>query len=234
MTPVRRLGLGLVVLLAVLLVVDRVGVAVAEDRVAQRLQDELALRAAPDVGIHGFPVLTQAIAGRYDEVTLALAAADLGDLSDLDVTVRLSGLRIPLSHLFSEQTEPIPVEGISGSVAIPYAQLAAQVGAGVTVRNSAAGVVVTATLDVLGQQLDVSGTGRIRVESSDQIGVTVVGLDLAGLEIPAALVEQLQGQLSFTYTVPTLPFGLRITGVVATDEGVRVSAAAEDTVLRPL
>lgn len=224
----------LVVLLAVLVVVDRVGVEYAEDRVAEQLQEELGLSAVPTVEIHGFPVLTQAVAGSYSDVRVSLDAADLGELSDLDVDVRLSGLQIPLSDLLSGDVETIPVAQIAGTVSIPYAEVAAQIGSGVTVRDGPEGVVVSQTLDVLGQEVEVSGTGRIRVESSDQIGVTVVGLDLAGVEVPDIFIEQLQEQLSFTYTVPPLPFGLRVTGAVPTASGFDVSAVAEDAILEPL
>lgn len=222
------------VLLVVLLVADRVGVQYAEDRVAAQLQEELALTATPGVEIEGFPVLTQALAGSYDDVRLTLEAADLGELSDLDVEVRLRGLQIPLSDLFAEEVGPIPVESIDGTLSIPYAEVAAQIGPGVVVRNSPEGVMVSRTLDVLGQELEIAGTGRIRVESSDQIGVTVVGLNLAGLEIPSVLIGQLQEDLSFTYTVPPLPFGLSITSAVATADGLDISAEAEDAILAPL
>ncbi len=223
-----------VVLLGLLLVVDRVGVEYAEDRVAVELQEELALAATPGVEIDGFPVLTQALAGNYRNVRLTVDAADLGELSDLDVEVQLIGLQIPLSDLLAAEVETIPVERIAGTLSIPYAEVAAQIGSGVTLADSPEGVVVSRTLDVLGQELEVSGTGRIRVESSDQIGVTVVGLNLAGLEIPSLLIEQLQENLSFTYTVPPLPFGLQITSAVATADGFDVSAEAEDAILAPL
>lgn len=222
------------VLLVALLVLDRVGVAYAEDRVALQLQEELELSATPTVTINGFPVLTQAVAGRYDDVRVVLDAADVEELSDLDVDVRLRGLQIPLADLFAEEVESIPVDSIAGTVSVPYAEVAGQIGEGATVASSPDGVVVTQTLDILGQPLEVSGTGRIRVESSDQIGVTVTGLNLAGVEIPEALVEQLQEDLSFTYTVPPLPFGLQITTVVPTGEGFDISATAVDAVLEPL
>lgn len=222
------------VVLAVLLIVDRLGVGYAENRVAEQLQEELGLSTLPGVEINGFPLLTQAVAGEYDDVRLTVAAADLGELSDLDVEVRLTGVQIPLSDLLSGDIATIPVEGLAGTVSIPYAEVAAQIGGGVSVEQGPDGVVVTRTVDVLGQQVEVSGTGRIRVESSDQIGVTVVGLDLAELEIPDILIEALQEQLSFTYTVPPLPFGLRITNAIATADGFDVSAEAADAVLTPL
>lgn len=222
------------VVLAVLLIVDRLGVGYAENRVAEQLQEELGLSTLPAVEINGFPLLTQAVAGEYDDVRLTVAAADLGELSDLDVEVRLTGVQIPLSDLLSSDIETIPVDGLAGTVSIPYAEVAAQIGGGVSVEQGPDGVVVSRTLDVLGQRVLVSGTGRTRVDSSDQIGVTVVGLDLAGLEIPDILIEQLQEQLSFTYTLPPLPFGLRITNATATAQGFDVSAEAEDAVLTPL
>lgn len=222
------------VLLVLLLLVDRVGVEYAEDRVAAQIQEELALSATPQVQISGFPVLTQAVAGRYRDVRLTVDAADLGELSVLGADVRLRGLRIPLPDLLSEDIEPIPVDSVAGTVSVPYAEVAEQIGPGVTVEDSPDGVVVSQTLDVLGQEVEVSGTGEIRVAGPDEIGVTVVSLSLAGLELPDRLVEQLQDRLSFVYTVPPLPFGLKITDAVATADGFDVSAAAEDTVLQPL
>jgi hypothetical protein len=225
---------GLVVLLVVALAADRVGVEYAEQRVATQLQEELALSAPPGVEINGFPVLTQAVAGRYDDVRLTLSEADLGELSGLDVVVGLEGLHLPLSELFSENVEAVPVDRVEGTVSVPYAEVAAQIGEGVAVANGPDGVVVTQTLEVLGQDVEVSGTGQLLVAGPDEIGVTVVGLSLAGVEIPDFLIEQLQDQLSFVYIVPPLPFGLQITEVVATDGGFDISAAAEDTVLEPI
>lgn len=222
------------VLLLVLLAADRFGVEYAENEVAAQLQEDLGLRTAPGVEIDGFPVLNQAVLGRYDDVRLSVVSADIGELSGLDVRVRLQGVKIPFSELVSGNIENIPVERVAGTVSIPYAEVAAQIGSGVTVEDGPDGVVVRQTLEVLGQELEVSGTGRIRVESSDQIGVTVVGLSLAGVDVPELFITQLQEQLSFTYTVPPLPFGLQITAATATADGFDVSAQAENTVLEPL
>jgi len=224
----------IVVLLVGLLVLDRLGVTYAEDRVAAQLQEDLALSVAPQVDIRGFPVLTQAVAGRYGDVRVTVDAADLGELSNLDIDVRLRGLRIPLSRLVAEDIERVPVDSINGTVSIPYAEVAEQIGSGVMVEETPDGVTVSQTLDVLGQPVAVSGIGQIEVLSPAEIGVTVLRLNLAGLEVPDFFVEQLQEQLSFVYTVPPLPFGLQIQDVQATAAGFDVSAAAQDAVLEPV
>lgn len=229
----RGVAIFLVVLLGLLLALDRFGVAYAEDRVAAQLQEELALSSTPEVDITGFPALTQAIAGRYDDVRLRLDSADVAGLSDLDVVVELHGLRITLAELFSEEVEAIPVERIDGAVSVPYATVAEQIGDGVTVARGDGGVTVTDTFEVLGQDVPVSGTGEVTVVGPQQLAVTVVALNLAGVDIPEFLIEQLQEQLSFTYELPPLPFGLTITDARATADGFDVTAEATDAVIDP-
>ncbi len=73
---------GLLILLVVfgclLVVADRVAVAVAQDRVADRIAEQGGLPGPPVVDITGFPFLTQALSGRYDDVRISLSAAQLG------------------------------------------------------------------------------------------------------------------------------------------------------------
>jgi len=229
----RGVAISAALVVGVLLAVDRFGVRYAEDRVAAQLQEELELTTTPEVDITGFPVLDQALAGRYDDVRLRLDAADLGDLTDLDVTIRLRGLQITLAELQSEEVEPIPVRQVDGEVLVPFDTVAEQIGEGVTVTRSSEGVVVTDTIDVLGQDIEISGTGQLSVVGPSELGVTVVGLNLAGIDIPDSLVDQLQEQLSFTYELPPLPFGLGIVEATTTDDGFEVTAEATDAVIDP-
>lgn len=230
---VRGVAISLVVLVGLLVAADRLGVAYAEDRVATQLQEELALTETPEVDITGFPALTQAIAGRYDDVRLELSAADVAGLADLDVTVELHGLHITLGELFSDEVEVIPVERIDGAVSVPYSTVAQQIGDGVRVGRGDGGVVVTDTFEVLGQDIEVSGTGEVTVLGPQRLGVTVVALNLGGVDIPGFLIDQLQEQLSFTYDLPPLPFGLAVTDARATADGFDITAEAADAVIDP-
>lgn len=228
------LGVTLVLLLAVLLVLDRLGVRYAEGRVAATLQEELALSRTPEVDITGFPVLTQAVAGTYTDVRLRLDQADVEQLSGLDVVVRLRGVHVPLSDLLSDSVVTIPVDGIDGSVSVPYAEVAGQISPTATVRPAGGGMVeVSDTFEVLGESLEISGTGEVSVAGPDSIAVQVTGLALAGLDLPDALIDQLQEKLSLTYTPPPLPFDLQITAISTEADGLIVQASATDTVIEP-
>lgn len=230
---IRGVSIFLVLLLAILIGADRFGVAYAEGRVAEQLRDELGLTTTPEVDITGFPVLTQAIAGRYDEVLLNLDGADLAGLTGLDVTVELHGLHITLSELFSDEVETIPVDRIDGTVAVPFTTVADQIGDGVTVAAGEGGVTVTDTFEILGQEIPVSGTGQVSVVGPQQLGVQVSALNLGGVDIPGSLIDQLQEQLSFTYQLPALPFGLVVTDAVPTSDGFDITAEATDAVIDP-
>lgn len=230
---VRGVAITLLVLLGLLLALDRFGVAYAEDRVATQLQEELGLSTTPEVDITGFPALTQAIAGRYDDVRLTLTGADVAGLADLDVEVELQGLRITLPELFSEQVEVIPVERIDGSVQVPYSTVAGQISDTATVEAGDGGVTVTDRFTILGQTFPVSGTGAVEVVGPQQLGVTVTALNLGGVDIPDSIVEQLRDQLSFIYDLPPLPFGLTVTAAEATADGFDITAEASDAVIDP-
>ena len=85
------------VLLGLALLADRVAVGVAEDRVATEIATRTGLPGTPDVEIAGFPFLTQAMAGRYDDVRISLTADQLGQPEGTAVDVALKGVELPLS-----------------------------------------------------------------------------------------------------------------------------------------
>jgi len=74
----RALLVVVLLLVGLAVVADRVAVGVAETRVGEQLAAEGGLAGTPEVDITGFPFLTQAIGGRYDEVRISLTAEQLG------------------------------------------------------------------------------------------------------------------------------------------------------------
>lgn len=89
----RRLLVGLVVLLALLLAADRAGAALASRAIAAEVQSATRLPGEPDVEVAGFPFLTQALAGRYDRVELTARDVPAGELTLDRLDATLTGVQ---------------------------------------------------------------------------------------------------------------------------------------------
>ncbi|MHC1563281.1 LmeA family phospholipid-binding protein [Actinomycetospora sp. C-140] len=116
--------ISLLVVVAVVVGIDFGARWIAEDRVAAALQDSLSLPSEPDVDIRGFPFLTQALAGRYDDVGLSAPGIRYGQLQDLTLTADLSGVSLPLENLVNGQVRRIPAEQVTASARVNPTDLA--------------------------------------------------------------------------------------------------------------
>jgi hypothetical protein len=222
--------LALVVLLGLAAAADRIAVHVAEDRVAEQLAQQGRLSGTPTVDIRGFPFLTQAVAGDYRDVRIALSAAALGQPAGTSARVALHGVHVPLSDVLSQSVRQIPVDRLDGTATLSYALLSAQLGGDTTVRREGDGLRITRTVDVLGREVPLTATGQVTLEGSDLV-VDVQDASGAGVDLPDAVVQQAAHLLDLRYTVPPLPFGLRLTSVRPGQDGVDVTVSATDAVL---
>jgi hypothetical protein len=227
---VRALLILLLVLAVLLVVVDRVGVAIAEDRVAEGIAEEAGLDDPPVVDVVGFPVVDEAVRGRYDEVRIAFTAADLGQPEGTEADVVLRGVEVPLGDLLDGAVQRVPVERIDGTATLSYQLLAAQLGGDTRVERDGDGLRITRTVEVLGREVPLTASGDVTLDGSDLV-VDVEKAAGAGVEVPDIVIDRAADLLDLRYTVPPLPFGLRLTDVRPADEGVVVDVAAKDTVI---
>jgi hypothetical protein len=227
---VRALLILVVVLGALLVIADRVGVSVAEDQVAERIAEQGDLPGPPEVDITGFPFLTQAVAGRYDEVRIALTAADLGQRDGTDADVVLHGAQVPLSDVIDGSVQQVPVDRIDGTATLSYALLSAQLGGDARLERDGDGLRITRTVELLGQQVPLTASGQVTLDGSDLV-VDVDEAAGAGVELPQIVVDRATDLRDLRYTVPPLPFGLQLTDVGPADDGVVVDVEATDTVI---
>jgi DUF2993 family protein len=228
---VKKLVVVLLVLVALLVVADRVGVRVAERAVAQQIASRGGLAGTPEVQIAGFPFLTQAIGGRYDDVQVHLTAAELGQPAGTRADVSLRGVHLPLSDVLARQVQEVPVDRVDGTATLPYALLAEQLGADTTLQPEGSGLRVTRTVTLLGQDVAVTAVGSLSLDGQDLL-VDVGQASAAGVQVPGSLLDRAADLLDFRYRVPALPFGLQLTGVQPGPDGVDVRVEAQDTVLR--
>jgi LmeA-like phospholipid-binding len=228
----RALLVVLLVLVGLAVVADRVGVGIAERAVAQRLADSGALSGTPEVDIRGFPFLTQAVAGRYDDVRISLTAAELGQPEGTTADVALRGVHVPLSDVLSGSVREVPVDRIDGTATLSYDLLSAQLGGDTTLRPEGDGLRITRTVELLGYTLPLTAAGTVTLDG-DELVVDVENAAGAGVDVPGFLVTRVSDLLDIRYRVPALPFGLQLTGVQPADDGVVVQVEAEDAVLTP-
>jgi hypothetical protein len=228
---VKALLVVLALVLGLLVLVDRVAVGYAEGQVATQLAEKGDLQGAPEVDIAGFPFLTQAVGGRYDDVRISLTAAELGQPEGTRADVTLRGVEVPLSSVVSGSVEEVPVESVDGTATLSYALLSEQLGGDTTLRREGDGLRITKTVDVAGQTLPLTAVGTVTLEGNELV-VDVEGASGAGVEIPDFLVDRVADSLDLRYAVPALPFGLQLTDVTPAEDGVDIRVQATDTVLR--
>lgn len=220
----------LLLVLGLLVLTDRVSVGYAEDQVAQQASEQGGLAGTPEVDIRGFPFLTQAVGGRYDEVAIALTAAELGQPEGTRADVVLRGVEVPLSDVLSGSVQQVPVERVDGTATLSYALLSAQLGADTELAREGDGLRITRTVEVLGQEVRLTATGQVTLDGDDLV-VDVEEAAGAGVEVPDFLLERAADLLDLRYSVPALPFGLRLVDVRPADDGVVIRVEATDAVL---
>jgi len=221
----------LLIVVGVLVVADRVGKGVAEDRVAEQLAQRGGLAGTPEVDITGFPFLTQALGGEYEDVRIHLTAEELGQPAGTRADVSLRGVQVPLSDALSGSVQEIPVERVDGTATLSYDLLAQQLGGDTTLAAEGDGIRLTKTVEVLGFDFSLTASGTVALDGQDVV-VDVQDASAGAVDVPDFVLEQAVELLDFRYAVPALPFGLQLTSVAPAAEGVDVRVEATDTVLR--
>jgi len=227
---VKGLLVVLLVLVGLAVVADRVAVSVAEDKVATQLAAKGDLHGKPAVDIAGFPFLTQAVAGRYDDVKISLTADELGQPAGTRADVDLHGVRVPLSEVLAGSVKSVPVDRVDGTATLSYALLSSKLGPDTRLTREGNRLRITRTVELLGQRLPLTAVGKVTLEGSDLV-VHVDRAAGAGVQVPGFLLDQATRLLDLRYRVPDLPFGLRLTGVTPGPAGVDVRVQASNAVL---
>ncbi|OLT46353.1 hypothetical protein BJF85_17110 [Saccharomonospora sp. CUA-673] len=115
----RRIITVLVLVVGVLVAVDFGAATFAEHTVSQQGKDQLGVENAPEVGIHGFPFLTQAIGGNYGRITVEAKSVPVQDmLRDVDVKAELRDVDAPLTDLTEGNVDNVNIGEVDGEVTL--------------------------------------------------------------------------------------------------------------------
>ncbi|SDG47969.1 Protein of unknown function [Sinosporangium album] len=225
----RKLIVSLILLAVVLAVVDRVAVSGAQSEIARQVAAAYDLGSEPEVTIQGIPFLTQAVSGRYEEITLKTGPMTQRGVRLSGVEATLYGVKAPLLALIQNiGGNEIRAERVVGSVIVPHETLKSRAPEGIELKSEGDRLSATGDVTVAGVRVPVKAFMKFDVVKGG-VRLTPENVTLAGgVPVPENLTR------SLTYTVPVrnLPLGLKLTDVRAADGGLRVSGEAEDVPLR--
>ncbi|GGM15647.1 LmeA family phospholipid-binding protein [Nakamurella endophytica] len=179
----RTLLVTLLLLALVVVGVDIGGRLLAESKAGEAVAREGHLATAPDVTIHGFSFLAQAIPGNYGKITLTSQDLALGPVDGVAAVVDLYDVRLPLSDALQGDTRRLTAGFADLRAQIPTSALAAALHQpGVTVTAGPDGTIRLGTsATVLGRRVPVSvdlgvqfaaGVLRLRAQSVQAAGVS--------------------------------------------------------------
>ncbi|GAA3218850.1 DUF2993 domain-containing protein [Pseudonocardia petroleophila] len=114
----KRLIVGLIVLVGVLVGVDFGAAALAESAVSRQMREQIGLPDDPDVRINGFPFVTQALAGRYSSIDVSADRLQVGELQEVEVVAVLRDVEAPLSEVLGSGPKSLRVGEADGTVRV--------------------------------------------------------------------------------------------------------------------
>jgi hypothetical protein len=226
----------LVVLLA-LVVVDRVAVGIAEDQIADRVQESQALATKPSVDVRGFPFLTQVVRGRYKQATATVTGLERNGLRLSEISIDAEGVRVDLGDLLSGTVNAVPVDHARGSVLVTYDDLNAYLAnrvevPKVTVRPDGSAVKVTGSVEipVLGRSLSLSGDARVDVDG-ENVTIRPTAVEAITGFLPGFAEGPAREALTVRFAIEGLPFGVELDSAQVTERGVLFTAKADGVTL---
>jgi hypothetical protein len=218
----RRMLIAFVVfIIAIVVVADRVGEKVAAHVLADKLQTDEQLPSKPSTSISGFPFLTQAIGGKYKEVSVTAHDFVTDGVRVSTMTVHLHGVHLPISKVIGGSVHQVPIDHVDGSATVSFAEMKRYLGThGVEVtfsRGPGGSLKVRDSVTLHGQKVTVTEAVGLSVTGN------VITLTLSGATLPvgSVLAIPLQG----------LPFRVSLHSVTVTTDGVSATGTADHVVL---
>jgi hypothetical protein len=222
---------GLVALVLVLgltlALLDRICAALAEHKASEYLTEPFG--HAPLVRVYGTPFLTQAIRGRYGEIAVCGGGMRIGEMTGATLNARIRNAYLPLGELLGRRARELPCEHVEGDIVIPYGELARVSRIPyLTLEYVNGRLIATAALPVPGISAlaKVSGEAVLSIVDSGAVWLRIAGVAVAGINLPRLVLDQLLGTLSVPIPMPELPYGLRLTELRATPDGILVRGSA--------
>jgi hypothetical protein len=206
-----------IVILIILVIGDRVALAVTENDMASQFQSN-GLPVKPSVTIEGFPFLTQLAGKDFNKVDISASNVPAGPVTITSVHATINGL-----HISSySSTASAKVDHMTATAFISFGALAAAGGVG-------GGTGITVTPDGTNKLKISAGLGGV-FSDTEEAQITQTGAQTINVKVlpsSSAVGSLLSSFGSFSFSLPPgVPASLRITSLTVNSQGLTVAAAA--------
>ncbi|MFF5211676.1 DUF2993 domain-containing protein [Streptosporangium sp. NPDC000396] len=224
----RKLAAFLILLLVLVAILDRVAVSGVEKEIAMRATAKYDLATTPEVTIPGIPFLTQAVAGRYDEVKVAAGPMTVAGVRLSGVNFTLYGVTASLEDMVLHADRVnIRAERVAGTVVVPLETLNQKAPPGIKLAVDGDDLNVDGEITVLGRKVPAKAKMKIELVE-DQVRFVPEDITLGG----GISVPRPERFISYRIPMKNLPFNLKVTDVKTVPDGVQISGEATDVPLR--
>ena len=158
-------------------------------------------------------------------------------MTGASLDARLHTVYLPLRDLLRRRVEEITCDRVGGQLVLPFGELARVAPIpGLELTLAGERLMASAALPIPGfsQLARVNGQAVWTVGNGGALWLRIRGISVAGIAVPALVVNQLLPALNVPVTLPELPYGLRIDDLRPTPAGLVVTGSAEAPVFRPL
>ena len=213
----------LIVIIVVLVLGDRAANAYTENQMASQIQSSLGLSGKPSVTIQGFPFLTQLAARDFRTVNINASNETITSSSAGSGLLKIASLAATLHGMHIHGLNSATIDQFNASALVTFTALGDVGGIPQGITLSADGPnQIKADLSI--GPLSDTAVAQVTQTGSNQINVKIV--DAGG--IPADLLGNLA---NFSFSIPKLPAGVTIQSISVTQQGLRITAAGQNTTL---
>jgi hypothetical protein len=215
----------ILVIVAVLVGLDFGARAVAQNVMADKIQQQGNLPSKPSVRIEGFPFLTQLAARKFSHVTISAANVPADPVTISTIHAAGTGIQVN-SYAFSSGT----IGNLSGTALISFGSLAStlttQIGPLGSLLHGAGLNLIYAGPGKVRANLNLVVTSGSAVWRVTRVGGNTLNIHLVSSNgLPSALLGSIQ---NLNIQIPKLPLGLKIDGVSVTPSGVVGDVSGHD------
>jgi hypothetical protein len=254
MVGVRKLLIGLVLLVGAAVLVDFGAAAYAEYSISREVRRGGNLASDPKVTVGGFPFALQVARGQYDDIAIRADRVPTPTVGEVAIEANLRGVHAPFKELVDGSINALEVDEIDGRVVIGATELGQFLkipdlevsappasnsdgtgGSGGSGPTTAGGVVLSGTVPVGLTSVKVSvQADLLLVGDSVQLVASDFYFGSDGkrdLEVPDAIKPAVLALFSGTIGNGQLPFGVRPVSVTASGAQIVIEGVGENVLI---